>query len=124
MEEDETFDEFYAKLKDIVNSAFNLGESIVEPKIVKKILRSLFERFHANITVTEEAKDIDKISLNKLVGNLQTYEMGLGKIGKGGKSRSMAFKDIEEESDDFEDEDKDEDENEDLTFIAKKIRKL
>ena len=28
MEEDETFDEFYAKLKDIVNSAFNLGESI------------------------------------------------------------------------------------------------
>ena len=25
MEEDELFDEFYAKLKDIVNSAFNLG---------------------------------------------------------------------------------------------------
>ena len=28
MEEDETFDKFYAKLMDIVNSAFNLGESI------------------------------------------------------------------------------------------------
>ena len=28
MEEDETFDEFYAKLKDILNFAFNLGESI------------------------------------------------------------------------------------------------
>ena len=28
MEEDETFNEFYAKLKDIVNSTFNLGESI------------------------------------------------------------------------------------------------
>ena len=26
MEEDESFDEFYAKLKDIVNSAFNLGD--------------------------------------------------------------------------------------------------
>ena len=25
MEEDDSFDEFYAKLKDIVNSAFNLG---------------------------------------------------------------------------------------------------
>ena len=35
MEEDESFDEFYAKLKDIVNSAFNLGETIPEPKIVK-----------------------------------------------------------------------------------------
>ena len=28
MEEDETFDEFYAKLKDSVNFVFNLGESI------------------------------------------------------------------------------------------------
>ena len=33
MEEDESFDEFYAKLKDIVNSAFNLGETIPKPKI-------------------------------------------------------------------------------------------
>ena len=45
MEEDESFDEFYAKLKDIVNSAFNLGETILEPKIVRKVLRSLPERF-------------------------------------------------------------------------------
>ena len=36
MEEDESFDEFYAKLKDIVNSAFNLGETILEPKIDRK----------------------------------------------------------------------------------------
>ena len=33
MEEDESFNEFYAKLKDIVNSAFNLGET----KIVRKV---------------------------------------------------------------------------------------
>ena len=41
MEEDESFDEFYAKLKDIVNSIFNLGENILEPKIFGKVLRSL-----------------------------------------------------------------------------------
>ena len=45
MEEDKSFDEFYAKLKDIVNSAFNLGETILEPKIIRKVLRSLPERF-------------------------------------------------------------------------------
>jgi hypothetical protein len=28
MEDDETFDEFYAQLNDIVNSNFNLGEKI------------------------------------------------------------------------------------------------
>ena len=70
MEEDKTFDEFYAKFKDIVNSAFNHGESIAKPKIIRKILRLLFEKFHAKIIVSEEAKDIDKIHLTDLVGSL------------------------------------------------------
>ena len=86
------FNEFYAKLKDIVNSAFNLGETILEPKIVRKVLRSLPERFHAKITAIEESKDIDKIPLTKLVGNLQTYELGLTRIGKSGKSKSTTLK--------------------------------
>ena len=70
MEDNESFDEFYAKLKDIVNSAFNLGETIPEPKIVRKVLRFLPERFHAKITTIEELKDIDKILLTELIGNL------------------------------------------------------
>ena len=92
MEEDESFDEFYAKLKDIVNTAFNLGETILEPKIMRKVLRFLPERFHAKITSIEESKDIDQIPLTKLVGNLQTYELGLTRIGKTGKGKSMALK--------------------------------
>ena len=92
MEEDESFGKFYAKLKDIVNSAFNLGETIPEPKIVKKVLRFLRERFYAKITAIEELKDIGQISLTKLVGNLQTYELGLTRIGKTGKGKSMARK--------------------------------
>ena len=104
MEEDELFYEFYAKLKDIVNSAFNLGETIHEPKIVRKVLRSLPERFHAKITAIEESKDIDKIPLTELVGNLQTYELGLTRIEKSSKSKSMALKaknsDTNESSDD------------------------
>ena len=54
MEEDKPFDDFYAKLKDIVNSAFNLRETIPKPKIVRKVLRSLPERFHAKITTIKE----------------------------------------------------------------------
>ena len=82
MKEDESFDEFYAKVKDIVNLAFNLGETILEPKIVRKVLRSQLERFLAKITVIEESKDIEKILLTELVGNMQTYELGLTRIGK------------------------------------------
>ena len=124
MEEDETFDAFYAKLKDIVNSTFNVGEFIAESKIVRKILRFLPERFHNRITVIEEVKDINQIPLTELVGNLQTYEMRLGLIGKGGKSRNLALKGIEEEIDDSEDGDEDDDKDEGLTFIANEIIKL
>ena len=104
MEEDESFDEFYAKLKDIVNSTFNLGETIPESKIVKKVLRSLPERFHAKITAIEESKDIDKIPLTKLVGNLQTYELGLTRIGKMGKGKSMELKAKSSETDESSDD--------------------
>ena len=92
MEEDESFDEFYAKLKDIVNSTFNLGETIPEPKVVRKVLKSLLERFHAKTTAIEESKDIDSIPLTALVGNLQAYELGLTRIGKESKSKNMALK--------------------------------
>ena len=63
MGDDKAFDSFYGKLNEIVIAKLNLGESIVESKIVRKILRSLPERFHAKITVIEEANDIDQISL-------------------------------------------------------------
>ena len=85
-------DEFYAKLKDIVNLTFNLRETIPEPKIVRKVLRSLPKRFHAKITTIEESKDIDEIHLTELVGNLQTYELGLTRIRKSSKSKCMALK--------------------------------
>ena len=52
----------------------------------------------------EESKDIDKIPLTELVGNLQTYKLGLTRIGKSGKGKSVTLKakssDIEESSND------------------------
>ena len=68
IKEDELFDEFYAKFMDLVN--FNLWETIPKPKIMRKVLRSLPKRFHAKIITIEESKDIDKIPLTELVGNL------------------------------------------------------
>ena len=54
--------------------------------------RSLLERFYAKITAIKESKDIDQIPLIELVGNLQVYELGLSRIGKSSKSKSMALK--------------------------------
>ena len=71
---------------------------------MRKVLRSLPERFHVKITTIEESKDVDKIPLTELVGSLQTYKLGLTRIGKSSKSKSMVLKakssDTDESSDD------------------------
>ena len=51
---DESFDEFYTKLNDIINSAYNMGEIYDQPKIVKKILRSLTKDFRSKVIVITE----------------------------------------------------------------------
>ena len=120
IEEDESFNEFYAKLKDIMNSAFNLGETIPEPKIVRKVLRSLPKRCHAKITTIEESKDIDQIPLTKLVSNLQTYKLRLTRIGKTGKGKSMALKAKSSETD----ESSDDEDSKMKSYITRQFKKF
>ena len=72
MSDDEFFDEFYAKLNDIVNFAYNLGEIYDRPKIVRKIVRSLTVNFRPKVTTIAESKDVDSIPVDELVGSLQS----------------------------------------------------
>ena len=63
---DECFDELYTKLNDIVNSAYNFGEIYNQPKIVRKIFRSLTEDFRPKTTAITESKDVDSSLLMNL----------------------------------------------------------
>ena len=94
MEDRENFGEFHAKLMNIVNSNFNLGESIPNSKVVRKILRSLPVRFRAKVTVIEESKDVDSLKVDELVGSLQTFEMT---FGSPRKSKGIALNAIKDE---------------------------
>ena len=82
MFDDECFDKFYAKLNDIVNSAYNLGEIYDQPKIVRKILRSLAKDFRSKVTTITESKDMDSIPVDELIGSLQSHELDLPKTNK------------------------------------------
>ncbi|KAG2718398.1 hypothetical protein I3760_03G218400 [Carya illinoinensis] len=119
MLEDENFNDFYAKLNDIVNSRFNLGEKVEDSRIVRKILRSLPERFRPKVTAIEESKDLDAIKVEELVGSLQTYESSLPQARKG---KSIALKTIEENQDNFSDEENLN--NKDIDLIVRKFRKF
>ena len=89
MSNDECFDKFYAKLNDIVNSTYNLGEIYDQPKIVRKILRFLTNYFRPKVTTITKSKDVDSIPLDEHVGSLQFYKLGLPNINK---FKSMALK--------------------------------
>ena len=82
MFDDESFDEFYAKLNDIVNSTYNLGEIYDQPKIFRKIFRSLTENFRLKVIAITESKDVDSIPVDELVGSFQSYKLDLPKTSK------------------------------------------
>ena len=121
MEDHENFGEFHAKLMDIVNSSFNLGEPILNSKLVRKILIYLSERFRAKVTTIEESKAVDSLKIDELVGSLQTFEMTLVSPRK---VKGIALKAIKEESISFESEGDEKMSKCELPKFAKKIQKL
>ena len=78
-----------------MNSSFNLGEPIPQPKIVKKIQRSLPERFRPKVVAIEECQDLNSLTVEELVGNLQSYEANHCQIKKGKDIALMSSNSVE-----------------------------
>jgi hypothetical protein len=82
MLEDETFGEFYSKMRDLRNQMVSLGKTVSDVKLICKILRSLPECFRIKVTTIVESKDLKEMKIEELVGSLQTYELSLPPIKK------------------------------------------
>jgi hypothetical protein len=64
MFEDETYEEFYSKMSDLRNSMVSLGKPISDVKLIRKILKSLPERFRVKVTTIEQSKDLDEMEMS------------------------------------------------------------
>lgn len=120
MSEDEPFDYFYGKLNEIVIGKLNLEEKTDESKVVRKILRSFPESFHAKVTAIEESKCLDEIKVQDLVGSLQTYELSLPSYKS---SKSLAQKTINERTE-VEDSSEEDDVEKEVAYLAKNFHKF
>jgi hypothetical protein len=89
MLEDETFNEFYTKISDLRNLMVSLGKNVSNVELIKKILKSLPERFRIKVTTIEESMDLDSMKIEELVGSLQTYEYSLPPVKK---AKAIALK--------------------------------
>ncbi|XP_062118453.1 uncharacterized protein LOC133832082 [Humulus lupulus] len=75
MTETKSLTEFYERLFDIANEYFSLGEKLENSVLVRKIVRVLLDRFQTKLTVIEEAKDLDTMKAEELMGSLRTFEL-------------------------------------------------
>jgi len=67
----------------------SLEKTVSDVKLIRKILRSLPERFRIKVTTIEESKDLESMKIEELVGSLQTYEYSLAPVKK---AKTIALK--------------------------------
>lgn len=82
MNKDEIFSKFFTMLSDIINSRFNWREKILELKVVRKKLKSLFKRFKPKVTIIENSKNVDLMRVDELIDSLQAYEITLSSLSR------------------------------------------
>lgn len=87
MKDDENIHEFHKSILEIDNSSSALGERMSKEKPVRKILRSLPKFFDMKVTTIEKAQDINSMRVDKLIGSLQTFELGI--IDRTGKKTKI-----------------------------------
>jgi hypothetical protein len=58
----------------VANDMRNLGESILDEKIVEKILRTLTEKYNYIVCSIEESKDINHLLVDELQSSLLVHE--------------------------------------------------
>jgi hypothetical protein len=120
MLEEEMFGEFYSKMSDLRNSMVSLGKPVSDVKLIRKILRSLPERFRIKVTTIEESKDLEEMKIEELVGSLQTYELSLPPIKK---LKTIALKASKKKVEASSGDDSEEEEKV-MAMLAKNFRRL
>lgn len=75
MKETESIDDFVGKLTAMTSKSVALGETIDEPKMVKKFLKSLPRKKYIQIIASiEQMLDLKKEKFEDMVGHLKAYE--------------------------------------------------
>ncbi|CAL2254985.1 unnamed protein product [Prunus armeniaca] len=65
----ETTQDYYAKIKIIINQLRAYGENINDSRIVEKILISLPDKYDPLVTAIEQSKDLTSLSVTELIGS-------------------------------------------------------
>ncbi|KAH9745941.1 hypothetical protein KPL70_004261 [Citrus sinensis] len=120
MEQNENVYFMYTRFTDIVNTLGALGKTFSNSEKVKRIIRSLPKEWRPKRTAIEEAKDLNTLPLDDLIGFLISYEEDLAaEKGHEEKKKSIALKASKYESDGESEPD-----DEELAMLPRRFRKF
>ncbi|GJZ98137.1 zinc finger, CCHC-type containing protein [Tanacetum coccineum] len=88
MKEDDTLDAFTAKLNGYATKAKELGKTLDESLLVRKLLNSTPYRFIQIVASIEQTNDLDNITLDEIIGKVKAFEERI-KLWKGGQVESQ-----------------------------------
>ncbi|XP_070019444.1 uncharacterized protein [Nicotiana sylvestris] len=75
MKDNESIQDMHTRFTSIINELHSFGEIIPSNKLARKILSVLASSWESKVNVTTEAKDLQALTIDELVGNMKTYEM-------------------------------------------------
>ncbi|GAV71242.1 zf-CCHC domain-containing protein/UBN2 domain-containing protein [Cephalotus follicularis] len=75
MKENENISSMFVRFTNIINSLQSLNKCYTNSEMVRKILRCLPKSWMPKVIAIEEAKDLNTLPLEELLGSLMTHEM-------------------------------------------------
>ncbi|GJX46176.1 zinc finger, CCHC-type containing protein [Tanacetum coccineum] len=91
MKEDDSIDEFSAKLNSIVTRASGLGSTFDQQTLVRKLLSSVPKKFIQIVAAIEQFTNLEETTLDEIIGRLKTFEERREMLAGIGPSRTLAL---------------------------------
>ena len=120
---EESITQMFTHFTDIINSLKILGKYYSNSDLMRKVLRSLPRSWKVKVTAIQEAKDLNTLPLEELLGSLMTHELIMKQYfeEKIRRKETIALKSTAQDEEDSEKSENSE-EDEDLALITKKFR--
>ncbi|KAM1093977.1 hypothetical protein FF1_009032 [Malus domestica] len=77
MRENELLKDYFTRLSDVVNKMKTYGEELPNERIVQKLLISLTKPYDSIVSVIEETKDTETLSVQDVMASLRAFDQRL-----------------------------------------------
>ncbi|MQM07343.1 hypothetical protein Taro_040182 [Colocasia esculenta] len=123
----ESITQMFSRFTGITNGLASLGKTYEMGDMVRKILRSLPSSWTPKVTTIEEANDLKRMSLEKLVGSLMAHEINMERLGESlrRKKHSNALKSEEDLSEEFSNNNESiEDDEDEEAMLSRRLQRI